>query len=279
MTEDNKNPSKPSFLKSIKQNTSALATIGVCFVTGMGLQWKIDSGLIAEDGRHIAQLETERDFYKNRTADAMNVEDFFAKFDIAQMSPEGDYRLLFGTSSMGSISSEITGLIDSAISALQNGEEPKAITQLNRVIKILPEFPYSYYYLGIAELSTNIQKRAEHQFVRAHELFTILLRIRPNNASMRLFDAMSLTYLGHGDSATSQLYKTKKGSPYWEIGCLRQHLQYDSTALSKEERVTWVQFFDALNGLKCDTTMISSSVVAVDVRAPLPVIKWPQVYE
>jgi tetratricopeptide (TPR) repeat protein len=272
MTNQNKLLEGPGFFGWVKRLWGPITLLAACFWGGFWVKSEIDTG-------KVEQMEMEIDFYRNKSAEAENIEDFFAKFDIAQMSPRGENQLLFGNSSIGCNQSPITSAIDSAFAAISRDEYVQAIAKLKEAQNIMPNFPFTYFYLGIAELS-NVPSRAAPYFRQAHGLFTSLLRIKPNNASMRLCDAMALTYLGSGDSATMQLYRTHEYDPEWSIlGCEKTLLMYDSTVLSKEELQSWHIFMNTLGSMKCDTTKLSRGSVAIDVSSPLPEIPWPTGYD
>ncbi len=268
----NEDSNKDGFISQLSRMWIPITIMAACFFAGYWVKSEIDTSTI--DLLKL-QIETNTSSLVTNT----ELETIFLNFDLAQMSPLGEYQLLLGNSSFSTDHSTISKDIDSMLKWIEKKKFSKAKSSLMKIANTMPDYPYLDFYRGITEIDFQ-NDRARRHFSKAHNTFAQLLRIKPNNSAMRLCDAISLTFIGLGDSASMQLYKTyESNKQFRNIACNRLPFLFDSQFLSNEEINAWNSFGEVLEGLKCDTAHISRSTSAIDVLQPIPEIQWPSFYK
>lgn len=257
--------------QKIGSHFTALALLAGVFWAGMLLQGRMDDS-------YEKHLRATIEHLQNRLSDTLGVKDYVANIDIAQMSPNGAYCAVSGSATFCENQSELIDSVKSVTNAIRRHNADRALSVLNWIAKEYPSFPYTSYYRGLVEIR-NVESRAQVNFQDAHKDFVRLLSVKPYNSSMRLVDAITLTYLGYGDSATIQLFNVCKYNPSWsQFSCESFLITYDSASLGSDERRAWSEFDKGLRNLKCDTVRLSSGVATFDTKSPIPKIRWPERY-
>jgi hypothetical protein len=265
----------PLFHKTWLRNTAVfLAIMGIYEFGVKQEQWS--------NASYQQFLVSQVEFYRARSARLEELDSLFLKFDVAQMSPMGNYQLLYGSGSIASVDpSQISSQIDSAREAYGRREFDRAISILARASTQLPDFPFTEFYSGVIQLS-NRSERATAHFQNAHRQFSALLRVRPLNSTMRFYDAMALTFLrDSGEVATKQLFRVTENDPLWrQFTCnSTPFVTFDSTGLTSSEKSAWNEFLEAQKSIQCDTTKVGNSSSILDRKSPVPKIHWPDGYE